>query len=204
MTMVSGMHVTPSSLRAAARDAIVYAGCALLLPLCLVAWLDRTDALFAATSELLSLVPGKLGIFARRSFYRMTLSHCATDVHIGFGTTFAHSQATIGRGVYIGNRCSIGLCSLDDHVTIGSNVDLLSGRRQHRFDAPNVPIQEQGGVFEMVHVGRNAWLGNSSVILADVGASAVVGAGSVVIHSVTAGAVVAGNPAQIKRQREVA
>ena len=44
----------------------------------------------------------------------------------------------------------------------------------------------------------------SQLVMADVGTSAVVGAASVVVHMVPPGAIVAGNPAQIKRQREVA
>ena len=134
----------------------------------------------------------------------MTLENCAIDVHVGFGTTLAHSQARIGRGVYIGNRCTLGMCVLHDHVTIGSNVDLLSGRRQHHFESTDRPIQQQGGMFTAIEVGRNAWIGNSAVVMVDVGASAVVGAGSVVVHAVPDGAVVAGNPAQVKRVRAVA
>src|SRR4051812_40285653 len=127
------------------RDALVAIGVVVLAPLWLGAWLDGTGAAFAACSELLSLLPGKLGIFLRRSFYRMTLDACVTDVHIGFGTTFAHPQVRICYGVYIGNRCTIGLCDIADHATIGSNVDLLSGRHQHDFENADEPIQAQGG-----------------------------------------------------------
>ena len=183
------------------RDALVGLGALLLSPLWMLAQLDRSDHVFAACSELLSLVPGRLGVFVRRSFYRMTLHACASDVHVGFGTTLAHSQVRIGRGVYIGNRCTLGMCDIGDHATLGSNVDLLSGRRQHRFDDPSMPVQHQGGDFTMVGIGTNSWIGNSAVIMANIGANAVVGAGSVVVHAVPSGAVVAGNPAQVKRIR---
>lgn len=134
----------------------------------------------------------------------MTLDACAIDVHIGFGTTLAHPNVRIGHGVYIGNRCTIGMCELADHVTIGSNVDLLSGRRQHHFDDSSSPIQSQGGAFTTVHVGRNAWIGNSAVVMADVGESSVIGAGAVVVHAIPAHATAVGNPAIVKRVRAAA
>ena len=120
-----------NSARAIVRDALVWLGVVLLAPLWLLARIDRRDGWFAGCSECLSLLPGKPGIFLRRSFYRMTLAACATDCHIGFGTTFAHSDAEIHAGVYIGSRCTIGSVVFERDVTVGSNVDLLSGRRQH-------------------------------------------------------------------------
>src|SRR5436305_1905496 len=104
------------------RDALVCAGAVLLLPLWLPALAERRcgwgDGWFAGCAELLSLVPGKLGVFVRRSFYRMTLDHCATDVHIGFGSLLAHPQTEIHSGVYVGLRCTIGKAVLEPDVTI--------------------------------------------------------------------------------------
>jgi acetyltransferase-like isoleucine patch superfamily enzyme len=186
------------------REIVVFIGIILLSPLWLVVLAERrfgSKRFFAGCSEWLSLIPGRLGIYARRSYYWVTLDECAVDVHIGFGTTLAHPQVSLGRSVYIGNRCTLGMCIIDDHATIGSNIDLLSGRRQHHFELSDVPVQEQGGYFAPIHLGRNCWIGNSAVIMADVGAAAVVGAGSVVVHSVPTGAVVVGNPARVTRVR---
>lgn len=126
------------------------------------------------------------------------------DVHIGFGTTLAHPWVRIGRGVYIGNRCTLGMCHIGDHATIGSNVDLLSGRRHHGFADPTQSVQTQGGQLATIRVGRNTWLGNSCVVMDDIGEGAVVGAGAVVVQPVPAGAVVVGNPGVVKRVRAVA
>lgn len=189
------------------RWSVVAAGIVLLAPLWLVAHCEhllRREGWFAGCSEVLSLVPGKPGVFLRRSFYRMTLDRCAIDVHIGFGTTLAHPQVSIGQGVYVGNRCSLGMCVLDDYVTIGSNADLLSGRYQHVFVDVNAPIQSQGGYFDPVRIGRNAWIGNSAVVMADVGDGAVIGAGAVVVHPIPSGAIAVGNPAVVKRLRTAA
>jgi virginiamycin A acetyltransferase len=187
--------------RAIARDVLVWLGVVLLAPLWLLARIDRRDGWFAGCSECLSLLPGKPGVFLRRSFYRMTLAVCATDCHIGFGTTFAHSDAEIHAGVYIGSRCTIGSVIFERDVTVGSNVDLLSGRRQHGFSHSHVPVQQQAGRFERIRIGANSWIGNSSVIMAEIGDQSVIGAGSVVVKPIDRDSVAVGNPAAIVRKR---
>jgi acetyltransferase-like isoleucine patch superfamily enzyme len=162
-------------------------------------WLSQRDGFFAGCSELLSLFPGKPGLFLRRGFYWMCLDALATDCHIGFGTTLAHPQVSIGSGVYIGNRCTLGQVTIGPDVTIGSNVDILSGRHQHGFSRPGVPIQAQVRTFQPVTIGRNCWIGNSSVIAADIDMESVIAAGSVVIHTIPARSVAAGNPAVVKK-----
>lgn len=166
-------------------------------------WLGG-EGVFQFCSELLSLVPGKPGVFVRRGFYLMSIEHLAGDGHIGFGTTLSHRSVSIGHRVYIGHRCTVGSCILGDDVTIGSNVDILSGRRQHNFSAVGIPIQGQGGAFEQVRIGRNCWIGNSAVIMADIGEETIVGAGSVVAKALPALVVAVGNPARVVRERVAA
>jgi acetyltransferase-like isoleucine patch superfamily enzyme len=172
----------------------------------LLAWLEAAtltgDEVFKACSELLSLVPGKPGIFLRRGFYRMCLEACALDCHIGFGTILAHPQVRIGRNVYIGHGCSLGKVIIEDDVAIGSNVDILSGRHQHGFSDPRRPIRDQVGVFQAIRIGRNVWIGNSAILMADIEDDCVIGAGSVVVRPIPARSVAAGNPATVKRSRD--
>lgn len=179
----------------------------MLTPLWLIARLERhlgREGWFAGCSELLSLIPSMPGIYARRAFYCMALDQCSSDVHIGFATTLAHPQVRIGRGVYVGSRSTIGKCSIGDDATVGSNVDLLSGRRQHEVGDVCLPMQQQRRAFTRLHIGRNCWIGNSAVIMNDVGDHAIVGAGSVVVHPIPALAVAVGNPAGVVRRRAAA
>jgi len=166
----------------------------------LEAGLGDSERVFTAFAELFSLFPGAAGVYLRQAYYRMTLERCAADCHVGFGTIFTHRNLTIGEGVYIGNRCTVGMARIGRDVTIGSNVDVLSGRHQHFTRAPGIPVQRQGGEYVPVRIGPNAWIGNSAVVMADVGSDSVVGAGSVVVHAVPAGSVVAGNPAVVKKR----
>ena len=96
------------------------------------------------------------------------------------------------------------MCVLNDDVTIGSNVDLLSGRRQHGIEDPSRSAQDQSGGYQQIRVGPRAWIGNSAVIMANIGDAAVVGAGSVVVRSIPAYVVAVGNPAVVKRTRAAA
>jgi acetyltransferase-like isoleucine patch superfamily enzyme len=191
--------------RSLARNLLVLAAVVATAPLWLLARLEavltRGEGLFTACSELLSLVPGRLGVYLRRGFYRMSLEDCAADCHLGFGTTLAHRQVRIGRGVYVGNRCTLGKVVLEDDVALGSNVDVLSGRYQHAFGDLDTPILRQAKTFQRVRIGRNSWVGNSAVLMADVGDHCVVGAGSVVVKPVPACSVAAGNPAAVKKRR---
>jgi virginiamycin A acetyltransferase len=189
--------------RSMLREGILMAAIALTAPCWLPALLHKLatggTGLFTLFAELLSLVPGLPGVLLRRGYYRMCLDSYARDASIGFGTTLAHPQVRIGKGVYIGNRCSVGLAVIGDHATIGSNVDILSGRRQHHFGLSEKPVQLQGGAFQQVTIGSNCWIGNSAVVMADVGDHSVIGAGSVVVDPIPARSVAVGNPAVVKK-----
>ena len=159
------------------------------------------DKAFQGASQFFSLCPGMIGMYFRRAFYTMALKTCSVECHIGFGTTFSHSSAEIGKRVYIGNFCSIGDVSLGDYVTMGSNVDILNGGKQHGSCDINKPMQDQAGEYPRLNIGEDAWIGNSAVVMANVGKKAIVGAGSVVVKDVEDYAVVVGNPAAIIRKR---
>jgi virginiamycin A acetyltransferase len=155
----------------------------------------RSPFMFAGCSQLLSLFPGRTGSYLRRAFYRRTVLACADDAHIEFGTVLAHREVSIGSGVYIGTFCSLGKVTIGENVMIGSNVDILSSRHQHRRLNGRL-MGSESGTFSTVEIGADSWIGNSAVIMASVGRGCIVGAGSVVVKSVRDGATVVGNPAR--------
>jgi virginiamycin A acetyltransferase len=161
----------------------------------------RADTFFQSCSEALSVWPGITGGFVRRAFYRMSLQKCSADCSIGFGTVFATPTAEIGPGVYIGTYGNIGHATIGADTLLGSNVTILSGRQQHRFDRLDIPIRHQGGTYVRVHLGSDAWIGNGAMIACDVGDQAIVAAGAVVIRPVAARSIVGGNPAVVIGER---
>ncbi|MGQ9684592.1 MAG: acyltransferase [Anaerolineae bacterium] len=192
-------------MRNSLRAALVAAAVVLTAPLWgwarLALAIGLGDGPFASCSQLLGLFPGVGGVYLRRGFLLMTLDKFALNCSVGFGSWFSHPQVSLGRGVCIGANCTIGMCEIGEHTLVGSNVDILSGRHQHGFADPNVPLEQQGGAFTKLRIGANVWIGNSAVVMADIGDRSVIGAGSVVVKPIPARCVAAGNPAVVKKTR---
>lgn len=175
-----------------------------LIPL-IIYWLlkaiFRSDSVFAGFSQMYSLIPGKLGVYCRTCFYVFTLKKCSMDVTITFGTFFSTPDVEIGSYVYIGANCIISQSCIEDDTMLGSNVHVISGRMTHNFDDIETPIRLQGGQATTVHIGKNTWVGNASIIMADLGAGCVIGAGSVVTKNIGDYLVAVGNPAKVIKKR---
>ena len=177
----------------------------LLLPLIalykLISLFSSDDASFASYSQLLSLIPGKTGSFLRKNFYRSTMTKCSEHCFIGFGTLFSQHDTEIEEGVYIGPQCNIGKSRIEKNCLLGSGIHILSGKNQHDFKDLNTPIREQGGKFTKISIGEDSWIGNNSVIMANIGKKCVIAAGSVVINDIPDYSIVGGNPARILKSR---
>lgn len=163
--------------------------------------IGNQDSVFQSVSQLLSLVPGKPGIYLRASFYSLACPNTSSEISIGFLTVLSHWDTTIERGVYVGPQCNIGKCFIGENTLLGSGVHVLSGSKQHEFNDPQRPIQEQGGTFTKIRIGRDCWLGNTSVVMSDIGDHSIVAAGAVVTRATPPGCIVAGNPAKKVRSR---
>jgi virginiamycin A acetyltransferase len=153
------------------------------------------DGCFQSFSQLLSLIPGKIGVFVRAAFYRLACQDTSDEISVGFLTLLSHRDTTIERGVYIGAQCNIGKCTIKENTLIGSGVYILSGSRQHNFDDLEKPIQEQGGHYQKLEVGRDCWIGNRSIIMKDIAEQ------SVVISEFPARSIIGGHPAKLIRCR---
>lgn len=156
---------------------------------------------FAGWSQAFSLFPGLCGVYFRRAFYQLVLPECGNGTCLTFGTVISHPTARIGRNVYVGAYCVLGDIALEDDVLLGSHVSIINGGAQHGIERIDVPVREQPGAFPRVTIGRDAWIGDRAVVMADVGKHAVVAAGAVVTKPVPDFAIVAGVPAKIVRFR---
>jgi len=161
----------------------------------------KSDQPFQLGAHSVSLIPGLVGNYFRKEYYRLTLARCAPDVCIEFGTIINQATVELGQRVYIGLRCSIGACVIEDDAIIGSNVDIISGKKQHNFERTDVVMREQGGALKKIVIGGDSWIGNSAVVMADIGEKSIVGAGSVVVDDVEPYSIMGGNPARLLRRR---
>ena len=156
---------------------------------------------FPGWSQFFSLIPGLTGVYLRRAFYRLALPRCGGDACVNFGTVFSHATAELGRRVYVGVFCSIGDVTIEDDALVGSHVSIMNGSAQHGTERLDMPVRKQPGEWPRVTIGRDVWIGDRAVIMADVGRHAVVGAGSVVTKAVPDYAVAVGVPAKVIRYR---
>ncbi len=159
------------------------------------------NTIFSSCGTLLSLIPGKTGSFIRVAFYWATLEKMSPDVYIGFGSFFAHHTARIGKGVSIGAYCILGTVTLADGVLIASRVSIPSGKFQHgnfQFHAgENAEIR-----YDRITIGERTWIGEGSIVMADLGKDVIIGGGSVVTRSIPDNRVAMGNPARPVVKRE--
>ena len=159
---------------------------------------ERGD-LFVLFGQAFSLISGLPGNWLRRAFGRLTLDGCAGDCEIGFLSWFSSRHARIGAGVYIGPLSVIGDAEIGEGSLIATRVSILSGKNQHTHgpDGSLIPFSRDRAA--LVRIGRDTWIGEGAIIMADVGERCIVASGAVVTSQVGDGQVVGGNPARVIR-----
>ena len=161
---------------------------------------QHSEVLFTFWAQAFALVPGLPGVFVRRAFYRMTLDQCGRSFFVGFGTVVSHRQTTVGEDVYVGPYAIVGSAYLRRGCLICSRASIVSGGALHVLDADLRWTTSDLSRLRRIEIGEHAWIGEGSVVLADIGRSAMVAAGSVVSGAVPPATVVAGNPARFVRR----
>lgn len=156
---------------------------------------------FADITQGLSLIPGILGEYSRLAFFHWVLPSCGRDVCVGFGTIFSHATVEIGERVYVGPYCILGDVVLGDDVLLASGVSIANGTRQHGIQRLDMPIREQPGEYPRIHIGKDSWIGERAVILANVGEHCVIGAGALVLEPIPDYAIAVGVPARVIQDR---
>ena len=167
----------------------------------LVYRLFGTSMVFDIFAQMFSLCPGICGTIARACFYKQTLAEAHLDLDIGFGSFVSKIETSIGPKVLITGRTTIGHAVIGEGAVIANYVSILSGRYQHNFKDPARPVLDKGDDFSRIVIGRNSFIGEHSVVMADIGANSIVGAGSIVVKPIPENAVAVGNPARVVKSR---
>src|ERR1700733_7426066 len=166
----------------------------LILPAAILAGFGRVKLGFEFFAQAFALVPGVVGDYLRVAYYKLTLTACPLDWSIQFGSFFAHPQVTVGRHVYIGSYCVLGLVDIGESPHIATAVQVLSGSHQHARDSTGII---SFGTLSRVTIGPECWLGAGALVMASIGERSTIGAGSVVVHAIPAGSVAVGAPARV-------
>src|SRR6185369_3018347 len=130
---------------------------------------------FPFVSQALAQVPFSFGFKLRRAVYQSLLPRIGADAILHHGVIIEDERSTIGDDVWISAGCYLDYVQVDDHVLVGPGAVLLSGGHHHRFDRLDVAIKEQGNNEKRpLRIGRGAWIGANSTVMADVGEDVIV------------------------------
>lgn len=167
------------------------------LPFALLAGFGHFSLFFQTFAQLIALVPGLPGDYARVAYYALTLDRCSIHSRVSFGSFFAQRSTRVGKGVYIGAYCVIGGCEIGERTQIASHVQILGGRHQHARGVDDRIMGADQDRFKNIVIGADCWIGASAIVMEDVGCKTTIGAGAVVTRPIPAGVVAVGNPARL-------
>jgi len=178
---------------------MVFGICLLLVsPAIVGAWfekvLTKSEMVYTSFAQLLSLVPGPIGIYFRGAFYFACVQEFSWETHIGFGSVIVHRGAKVAKGVSTGLHCVIGHANIGENVRMASRISVPSGRRQHLDDEGELSPMT---TYDIVTIGQDSWVGEGAIIMADVGEGSIVSAGAVVTKKMPPSSVIGGNPARV-------
>lgn len=157
---------------------------------------------FRTVGEMLSLIPGPLGVLLRRAWYERTLESCGRMLRVMFGSVIHNPRTRVGDDCALGESNRIGLAEIGSNFMSAYNVTIVSGRHAHGMERSDTPISLQPFNPTRVAVGEDVWVGAGATIGADVAAHSVVGMGAVITATFPEWSILAGVPAKVIGERK--
>lgn len=150
---------------------------------------------------LLTWLPTRLGIRARRQLLRLFVGEVGKNVRVLPGLRITSPEL-----VRIGSNCQFnygvfitggGGVTIGDWVGFGPDAKIWSVN--HRFSDPDTPWQQQDWDRKPVKIEDDVWIAANVFVMPGVtiGRGAIVSASSVVNKSIPPFAIVSGNPARV-------
>ena len=156
----------------------------------------KCERIFSSCKELLSALPTIIGEYMRLGYYWSVCRGISPDACLLYGSMIAHRDTVIRAGAVVGSFTIVGLAEIGENVSIASHVSLISGKYQHGRPRDRT----SGGIlieqYDKIRIGKNCWIGQQAVIMANVGDNCTIGAGSVVLKDVPPNSTYMGNPAR--------
>jgi galactoside O-acetyltransferase len=186
------------------------------------------EAVTCGAYSVIASFPGRIGIYLRRIVVRYGARDVGSGLRLdtgiritGWGNISLGNNVSVMRlgalnahdgKLRIGNNVSIntnsciapangGYVEIADNVLIAQNVVIRAA--DHRHEAIDRPIIQQGHVGGEIIIGEGVWIGANAVVTRNVrvGAHSIIGAGAVVTQDVAPFTIVGGVPAKLIRSR---
>lgn len=161
-----------------------------------------------------SVIPGFMSQGMRSLLRKLAIGENVThgrEFRVGRGVIISAPHAlSFGDFVAVGPRSVIQVNgTIGDFTLVGMHVQIV-GREDHAIDEVGVPMLRSTWVADRearerdgVTIGRDVWVGASSVILSgiSIGEGSIIGAGSVVVGDIPPYSIAVGNPARVVGRR---
>lgn len=156
---------------------------------------------FNYLNAMISDIPGEVGMVLRSHFIPRFFKSAGKGIRILPGAGFnGIGKIIAGDGVIIGIdnffQASAGL-TIGDHTMFGPGVKIWT--INHRFEALDRPIIEQGYDNKPVSIGSHVWIGSNVFVMpgVEIPDGCIVSAGAVVgVKKFPPYSIIAGNPAR--------
>ncbi len=167
-------------------------------------WADfaSKDARFQYINAFLASVPGLLGSKLRARIIPKYFRHAGCNTFIARRVGFCGAKyLSVGDNVGFAEDDLIqaqGGLTIGDNTIFGPSVKIWTVN--HKFDAIDVPIIEQGFEKKPVMIGKNVWIGANAFVMpgVEIPDGCIVSAGAVVgIKQYKPFSIIAGNPARV-------
>ncbi|MBG5970522.1 acyltransferase [Proteus mirabilis] len=156
---------------------------------------------YKSCGQILSKIPGIIGIIIRQAFYNLTLKKCGKNIRVFYGAFIVYPTVTIGDNCTIEEFSIISNCDIGNDVIIAARVSIMSGAHHHDTSDIDNSFYNSKSSVKKISLGNNIWIGTHAIIMNNIGSHSVIGAGSVVTKEIDAYVVAVGVPAKIIKKR---
>jgi maltose O-acetyltransferase len=146
-------------------------------------------------------IPGGVGIYLRRQFYKKRFKRAGKNLIVLTGTFILNPQnIECGDNVHIGINNYIqagGGLTIGSDAMLGPFVKIWT--QNHNYKDYDMPVHSQGYFYKPVSIGADVWIGANVFIMPGVhlGDKCIISASSVVLNKVyKEGTILAGYPAR--------